>query len=90
MTFSSPTPPVADDNDTAMRTELKVLGVLALPREDAVWVAHQRGVEERQPEVVTMPIRRQGESICYAADGHSLYLTSERQPTPLWIVERTP
>ena len=30
MTFSSPTPPVADDNDTAMRTELKVLGVLAL------------------------------------------------------------
>ena len=44
----------------------------------------------RQPQAVTMPIRRQGESICYAADGHSLYLTSERQPTPLWIVERTP
>ncbi|HUG67824.1 MAG TPA: hypothetical protein VMM76_08730 [Pirellulaceae bacterium] len=45
---------------------------------------------QRQPQVIKMPLRRQGESICYAADSRSLFLTSERQPTPLWIVERTP
>lgn len=45
---------------------------------------------KREPQVIKMPERKQGESICYAADGRSLYLTSERQPTPLWIVERTP
>lgn len=45
---------------------------------------------QRQPQVIKMPLRRQGESICYGADSRSLYLTSERQPTPLWIVERTP
>ncbi|MBI2480594.1 MAG: hypothetical protein HYV60_18805 [Planctomycetia bacterium] len=44
---------------------------------------------KRQPQVITMPIRKQGESICYAADRRSLFLTSERQPTPLWKVERT-
>jgi hypothetical protein len=44
----------------------------------------------REPQVIKMPIRKQGESICYAADSRSLYLTSERRPTPLWIVERTP
>lgn len=42
----------------------------------------------REPQVITMPIRKQGESICYGADSRSLFLTSERQPTPLWIVER--
>jgi hypothetical protein len=30
-----------------------------------------------------MPLRRQGESICYGPDGRSLYLTSEKLPTPL-------
>jgi len=44
----------------------------------------------REPLVIKMPIRKQGESICYGADSRSLYLTSERQPTPLWIVERMP
>ena len=44
----------------------------------------------REPQVIKMPIRKQGESICYAADSRSLFLTSERQPTPLWIVERRP
>jgi hypothetical protein len=29
------------------------------------------------------PGRRQGESICYGADGKTLYLTSEKLPTPL-------
>lgn len=44
----------------------------------------------RQPQVIKMPARNQGESICYAADSYSLFLTSEKQPTPLWIVERKP
>jgi hypothetical protein len=43
-----------------------------------------------QPQVIKMPARRQGESICYAPDGCSLFLTSEKQPTPLWKVERQP
>ncbi len=30
-----------------------------------------------------MPRRRQGESICYGADGKTLYLTSEQLPAPL-------
>jgi len=30
-----------------------------------------------------MPGRRQGESICYGRDGKTLYLTSEKLPTPL-------
>ncbi len=30
-----------------------------------------------------MPGRRQGESICYGPDGKTLYLTSEKLPTPL-------
>ncbi|MEO8495421.1 MAG: hypothetical protein ABI614_10140, partial [Planctomycetota bacterium] len=45
---------------------------------------------KREPQLIKMPIRRQGESICYAGDGRSLYLTSERSPTPLWKVERKP
>ncbi|MEX0819545.1 MAG: hypothetical protein WD070_08120 [Pirellulaceae bacterium] len=45
---------------------------------------------KREPRVVKMPPRRQGEAICYAPDGRSLYLTSEKWPTPLWKVERTP
>ncbi len=45
---------------------------------------------KRQPQVIKMPPRRQGESICYGPDGRSLFLTSEKQPTPLWKVERKP
>ncbi len=41
---------------------------------------------QRQPAAITMPARRQGEAICYGQDGSSLYLTSERTPTPLWQV----
>ncbi len=38
------------------------------------------------PAVVSMPDRRQGETICCGADGRTLYLTSEKRPTPLWRV----
>jgi hypothetical protein len=37
----------------------------------------------RPPRLLLMPLRRQGESICYGPDGRSLYLTSEKLPTPL-------
>lgn len=37
----------------------------------------------RRPRLIPMPPRRQGESICYGPDGKTLYLTSEKLPTPL-------
>jgi len=37
----------------------------------------------RQPRWIKMPTRMQGESICYGADGKTIYLTSEKTPTPL-------
>ncbi len=37
----------------------------------------------RTPRKLVMPRRNQGESICYGADGKTLYLTSEFAPTPL-------
>ena len=40
----------------------------------------------RQPSTVLTPTRRQGESICYGHDGKTLYLTSEKAPTPLWQI----
>jgi len=40
----------------------------------------------RKPRTINMPPRRQGESICYGPDGKSIYLTSEKTPTPLWKV----
>ena len=40
----------------------------------------------RPAREISMPYRVQGESICYGADGRTLYLTSERLPTPLWEV----
>ena len=40
----------------------------------------------RPPKELPMPFRRQGETICYGADGRTLYLTSESLPTPLWEV----
>jgi len=37
----------------------------------------------RQPRMIRIPRRRQGESICYGPAGRSLYLTSEKLPAPL-------
>jgi hypothetical protein len=36
--------------------------------------------------VIAMPQRKQGESICFGADGVTLYLTSEGKSQPLWEV----
>ena len=38
------------------------------------------------PRTVNMPPRRQGEAICYGNGRLDLYLTSERSPTPLFMV----
>lgn len=40
----------------------------------------------RPTRKLTMPLRKAGESICYGRDGKTLYLTSEKVPTPLWKV----
>ena len=40
----------------------------------------------RKPTPISVPLRRQGESICYGPDSRTLYLTSEQLPTPLWKV----
>ena len=38
------------------------------------------------PLAIKTPSRRQGETICYAPDSKTLYLTSEKLPTPLWRI----
>lgn len=40
----------------------------------------------RPPREITTPVRIQGESICYGADDKTLYLTSEKRPTPLFEI----
>jgi len=40
----------------------------------------------RVGRLIKMPERGQGESICYALDGWTLFLTSEASPTPLYRV----
>lgn len=40
----------------------------------------------RSPSHVSLPLRRQGEAICYGSTCSLLYLTSEKRPTPLWEV----
>ncbi|NLF29451.1 MAG: hypothetical protein GX591_01035 [Planctomycetes bacterium] len=37
----------------------------------------------RPPRRISLPPRRQGESLCYGSDGATLYATSEKTPTPL-------
>ncbi len=40
----------------------------------------------RKPREIRLPARRQGEALCFGHDGRSLFLTSERQPTPFFRV----
>lgn len=39
-----------------------------------------------QPRRIVVPERVQGESLCFGSDGRTLYLTSEKRPTPLFEV----
>jgi hypothetical protein len=38
---------------------------------------------KRSPQTIHLPLRKQGETICFGPDGRNLYLTSEKTPTPL-------
>ncbi|NCC52435.1 MAG: DUF3574 domain-containing protein [Spartobacteria bacterium] len=40
----------------------------------------------QDPLPVPMPKRRQGEAVCFGADPRTLYLTSEKLPSPVWEV----
>ena len=40
----------------------------------------------REPRILDMPQRKQGEAICYGHDGQALYLISEGASQPLWEV----
>ncbi|NQT36635.1 MAG: hypothetical protein HQ581_04050 [Planctomycetes bacterium] len=42
-----------------------------------------RAALARRPRRIALPKRQQGETICYGLDGKTLYLTSEKRPTPL-------
>lgn len=37
----------------------------------------------REPEMLPMPYRKQGEAVCYTPDGKKLLLSSEKKPRPL-------
>ena len=76
---------------TAMDISPDGLRAIVLTRDDArefcrasdeSWAA----AFARPAQSVTMPSRRQGESICYGADGYTLFLTSEKRPVPLFKI----
>jgi len=46
------------------------------------------GVWGRAPLTIDLGERRQGEAVCYAADGESVFATSEKRPAPLIEVRR--
>lgn len=41
---------------------------------------------DRMPRPIALPARKQGESVCFGPDSRSLYLTSEKLPTPLLVL----
>ena len=43
---------------------------------------------QKTPRSFTLPLRRQGETICYSIDGTTLYLTSETSPCPLFAIRQ--
>ncbi len=51
---------------------------------------HWAAAFSRKPREIVLPERVQGEAICYGPDGRTLYLTSEKRPTPLWEVPAKP
>lgn len=57
-------------------------GVLVQRRKDEVWA----DAFARQALPLTLPIRRQGETVCFSTDGSQLFLNSEGQGEPLWVM----
>ena len=45
---------------------------------------------KRDAREIPLPARRQGEAICYGADGRSIFVTSEKVPTPLFRLAAPP
>ncbi len=41
----------------------------------------------RRPVMVALPLRKQGEAVCYGADGRTLYLSSEGASQPIWEIK---
>lgn len=66
---------------------LTYLAAYEFPRDEGETWAHAFA---REPNLQLMPLRRQGESICYGLDGKTLYLTSEQLPTPLIEIKPKP
>ena len=44
----------------------------------------------RKGRMISLPNRRQGESVCFGNDGNKIYLTSEKRPCPLFEVHIDP
>ena len=44
---------------------------------------------KRPLRIVELPARKQGEAVCYGNDGKTLFLTSEKKPSPLYMVPIT-
>ncbi|MCP4189412.1 MAG: hypothetical protein GY768_02160 [Planctomycetaceae bacterium] len=44
---------------------------------------------QRPLRTISLPPRRQGEAVCYGNDGKTLFLTSEKKPSPLYVVPIT-
>ena len=47
-------------------------------------------VFETTPRIWQLPTTKQGEAICYAADGQAYFVSSEGAPAPIWKIEFTP
>jgi sialidase-1 len=45
---------------------------------------------QRPPQIISLPPRRQGESLCFAADGSCVFLNSEHVGQPLWQLTLAP
>ncbi len=53
---------------------------------DQTWAQALAG----RPRVLEMPLRKQGETICYARDGKTIYITSEGTSSPIWRIDPRP
>lgn len=60
-------------------------GYEAARAEDQEWQQALR----KPGQSVTLPLRRQGEAICYGSDDQTLFLTSEKRPCPLFSITRS-
>ena len=80
-TLSIPTTTAMDISADGLRAVVLTYGQAYeyVRGKDETWAAGF----SRAPRMIRIPARRQGESICYGTAGRSLYLTSEKLPTPL-------